>query len=120
VAAATARKEPLRKVERAALDSEGLPVDEGVGNFGARRGNNPGERRTRNLHLLRRLALFHALEVRQPERFQFLDREGYFGKLPERDAARLEVIGLREGVYPARVSRSCHVAQALIMNIRSQ
>jgi len=52
-----------------------------MGHFSPRRLNDPTERGSRYPHLLRRLLLVETLKVGQPDRLEFVERQGHFFQL---------------------------------------
>ena len=59
--------------DRAALDPQGFPVDEGVGDLPACRLDNPAEGLPRNIHPGCSLLLIQTFEIGQPQRLVFVE-----------------------------------------------
>ncbi len=66
-------------------------MNKGVRHFPPGQLDNTREGRTGNLHLLRGLLLIEAVEVRQPQGLQFVQRKDHFLQQADRNSGRLEV-----------------------------
>lgn len=95
--------------DRAALDAQRFAVQEGVGHFFAGAFDDARERRPRNLHLLGCLLLIQAVEIGQPQRLQFVERQHHFFQRAQRCAGRLEVGRAGRDFDPTFAPRSGHV-----------
>jgi hypothetical protein len=92
-----------------ALHPEGLSVYQGVRDFAVGRLDDPAERRPRHAHRLGGLLLVVALEVREPDRLELIERHDDLFELVHGDADRLEDRNGRPAGHPARAKGSWHL-----------
>jgi hypothetical protein len=101
-----------------ALDSEDAPVNQCFGDLAVRRLDDPAERRSGDLHPLCSLSLVEPFEIRETDRFEFVQSHHDRGEFACRNPGRLEYRRYWFSLDSTTTGRSSHDSTSpAIMNI---
>ena len=90
------------------FEPECLAVNQRFGHFPPCRLDDPGKRRTGNLHLCRGLFLVLTIEVGQPQGLHFIKRQCYLSQRADRHPGWLEIHRRKRVVDVSQTTRSWH------------
>jgi hypothetical protein len=79
----------------AAIDANGLSIDQGIGHDLPRPLNNPSESGTRNPHETPRILMGQIQEIRKPQCLVLVNREADFLQVHHGDTSRLKITDIR-------------------------